>query len=585
ISWNGSGADVDKQGTHDFEILGKDNFKVISMDAAQADNQSLLINFSDPIRKDQDFSGLVAVESAGNVTFAVDGNLLKVFFAEPLNGNFLVEVFQGIESVDGFKTKNTFSKKVLFEQLLPEIKFIQSGTILPSSNNLKLNFQAVNLSAVDVKVFRIYENNVMQFLQDNELDGSYNLRKVALPIASKKIVINTDKLINYSKWNSYALDLSSLIKPEQGAIYRVELTMKKAYSLYKCNDITKEEEAEAEEVDEPAEENYGNGDEEYYDYYEYDYDWRERENPCSKSFFYNKKVATNVLASDLGVIAKRGDNNSYFFAVNDIITTDPVADAKIEIFNYQQQKLASVQTGSAGTIGFTLDKPGYFAIVKKGNNTTYVKLFDGNSKSLSNFDVDGTKLQKGLKGYIYGERGVWRPGDTLFIGFILNDKEAKLPTSHPITLKLSDPNGKAVYKAVQTYAKRNHYKFVVPTNPSAPTGNWEAVVAVGGAKFYKSIKIETIKPNRLKIKNSFSGRMISASAKTTERVEVAWLHGAVAKDLKLEMHAKFLKQQTIFKGYTNYVFDDPAQDFKTEEVNIYSGVTDGNGVAMVELQP
>ncbi|RZJ62081.1 MAG: hypothetical protein EOO45_22775, partial [Flavobacterium sp.] len=40
-----------------------------------------------------------------------------------------------------------------------------------------------------------------------------------------------------------------------------------------------------------------------------------------------------------------------------------------------------------------------------------------------------------------------------------------------------------------------------------------------------------------------------------------------------------------FKGYTNYVFDDPAQDFKTEEVNIYSGVTDGNGVAMVELQP
>ncbi|RZJ62374.1 MAG: hypothetical protein EOO45_22555, partial [Flavobacterium sp.] len=193
--------------------------------------------------------------------------------------------------------------------------------------------------------------------------------------------------------------------------------------------------------------------------------------------------------------------------------------------------------------------------------------------------------QKGLKGYIYGERGVWRPGDTLFIGFILNDKEAKLPTSHPITLKLSDPNGKAVYKAVQTYAKRNHYKFVVPTNPSAPTGNWEAVVSVGGAKFYKSIKIETIKPNRLKIKNSFSGRMISASAKTTERVEVAWLHGAVAKDLKLEMQAKFLKQQTTFKGYTNYVFDDPAQDFKTEEVNIYSGVTDGNGVAMVELQP
>src|SRR5690606_2202330 len=148
-----------------------------------------------------------------------------------------------------------------------------------------------------------------------------------------------------------------------------------------------------------------------------------------------------------------------------------------------------------------------------------------------------------------------RPGDTLFIGFILNDKAAKIPASHPIKLRLNDPNGKTVYEAVQTYNAKNHFKFIVPTHSNAPTGNWEATVAVGGAKFYKSIKIETIKPNRLKIKNGIEGKTISAAEKNVAKVEVAWLHGAIAKNLKVEMQAKFMKQQTAFKGYNNHIFD------------------------------
>ncbi len=587
INWDGESAGVDRKDSQEFEVPGKDSFKVISMVPAQGDNQALLINFSDPLRKDQDFSGLVSVESIANLKYAVDGNLLKVFFAEPLNGKFLVEVFQGIESIDGFKTKATHTEKVLFEQLKPEVRFIKSGTILPASSNLKLNFEAVNLSAIDVKVYRIFENNVMQFLQENELAGNYNMRSVALPVAKTKLVLNTDKTKNYGKWNAYALDLAKLIKPEQGAIYRVEMSIKKAYSLYKCDDgdSTQQTADEPEEDEDEEEDDFSEYDE--YDYYEGDYDWNQRDNPCHLTYYatYERKISTNVLASDLGVIAKRGANNNYFFAVTSITTTNPVAGASVEIFNYQRQKLGSAMTGVEGTVSFDAAKGGYFAIVKKDNNTTYVKLYDGNAKSVSNFDVDGSQLVKGLKGYVYGERGVWRPGDTLFIGFILNDKAIKLPGTHPIKLRLSDPNGKMMFQAVQSYNERNHFKFIVPTQATAPTGNWEAMVSVGGAHFYKSIKIETIKPNRLKIKNSFEGKMLSANAKNTGTVEVAWLHGAIAKDLKVEMQAKFLEQTTSFKGYLNYVFDDPAQEFSSEEVNIFSGKTDDRGYASVTLQP
>jgi uncharacterized protein YfaS (alpha-2-macroglobulin family) len=588
ISWNGKPFDIDAEGAEDFAIPGKDNFKVVSIKPEDGDNQTLLINFSDPLRKDQDFSGLVAVENIEGLRYAVNGNLLKVFFAEPLNGTFTVEVFQGIESNDGFRTRQTATERIVFEQLKPEIKFIKSGSILPASSNLKINFQAVNLSAVDVKVYRIFENNVMQFLQENEMDNGYGLRNVALPVAKTKLVLNTNKMLNYNQWNSFALDLSKVIQPEPGAIYRIEMTMRKSYSLYKCDEseTTKDDGKEEEAEEEEEEQDFSEFDEGGYDY-DYDYDWQQRDNPCHSTYYnmYERKIGMNVLASDLGVIAKKGENNSFFFAVASITSTEPVAGARIELFNLQRQKLTSGVTSGDGLLTLNSDKKPFFAIVKKGNSTTYVKLSDGNSQSLSNFNVDGAKLQKGLKGYIYGERGVWRPGDTLFLSFILNDKAAKLPASHPIKLRLNDPNGKMMFQGVQTYNAKNHFKFVVPTQATAPTGNWEARVSVGGAHFYKSIKIETIKPNRLKIKNSLEGKTILASQQNTANVNVAWLHGAIARDLKLEMQAKFLKQKTEFKNYFNYVFDDPAQDFKSEEVNIYSGRTDGNGNATVTIQP
>ena len=54
--------------------------------------------------------------------------------------------------------------------------------------------------------------------------------------------------------------------------------------------------------------------------------------------------------------------------------------------------------------------PAYFAIAENDDQKTYIKLNDGNALSISKFDVSGVELHKGIKGFIYGERGVWRPG-------------------------------------------------------------------------------------------------------------------------------------------------------------------------------
>ncbi|CAD0002895.1 alpha-2-macroglobulin family protein [Flavobacterium salmonis] len=643
IIYDGSDFDIDQKGQIDVPITNINEFKIVKVEIPDGSNQSLTINFSEPLEKGQDFKGLVSIQNTNNLKFSTQGNLLKVYFsnekaivpkeipvpiavedsvvslvdsstvivdsatvvidsaaatvedivevveeeaAEPAQiivGDLLVEVFQGIESQYGKKMDSNYTEKISFDQIKPSIRFIKNGTILPSSNNLKLNFEAVNLSAVDVKVYKIYKNNILQFLQYNELNGSQNLKKVAQPVAKTTLNLSESKLVNPSKWNTFALDLSKIITPEPGAIYRVEFVYKKKYSLYKCENSEEDSnDEEEEEVDENDVNYSGNS---YDDYYYDDYEWRESQDPCSGSYYYNAKIATNILATDVGVIAKRGENKSYLFVVNNIVTTEPISNARVDLYNFQQQKIGTEATSSEGIASFQLDKFAYFAIVSLGDQSTYVKLDDGLSLSVSNFDVAGETLQKGLKGFIYGERGVWRPGDNLYLSFILNDASNKLPKSHPIKFRLNDPNGKTVYQTVQKTNELNHYVFTVPTSAEAPTGNWEAMVSVGGAKFYKSIKIETIKPNRLKIKNTFTRKTLSSSYLNTDNLEVTWLHGAIAKNLNVEMQAKFSQQTTTFKGYEKFSFDDLVRQFSTEEINVFSGKLNENGKASVNIEP
>lgn len=606
IKWNGSAHNIDNKGDAKRLIPGKNNFTVVDVKVIQSPEQYLALNFSDPLKKQQNFSGLVSIQNTKNLKYVVDGNVLKVYPDTRVVGNVLVEVFQGIQSTDGFKLKKPFSEQIAFEQIKPAVRLISNGVILPNSSDLKFNFEAVNLKAVDVRVIKIFENNVLQFLQEQNLDGnnSYNLRRVGRRIAKKTITLINSDLENDGKWKTYAVDLSEMIKTDPGAIYRIELSFVKDYALYKC-DGTETSNNEDEYYDDYYEEDYYYSDHQYnvamsedeeereeqywdnliYSYQNYKYyNWEDRNNPCKEAYYYNQRnnvVSANILASNLGVIAKKGDNKSYHFIVTDILTTQPISGAAVKLFNYQQQEIASVSTDEQGFAIYDAEKNAYFAIVSHGKNKTYVKLDDGYSLSLSNFDVSGNKLQKGLKGYIYGERGVWRPGDTIHLTFVLNDNANPLPKGHPVRMEVTDPHGKLTYRNIASDGVNGFYKFQVPTADMAATGNWNAKVSVGGATFYKSLKVETIKPNRLKINIDFKDEVLTSNNPLNGTLNVKWLHGAPAKNLKVDVNAKFTSSSYAFKNYADYIFSDPTKSFYSEEQTIFDGKVDVEGNASI----
>jgi alpha-2-macroglobulin len=601
VKWNGSAIKSDNKGENKLTIPGINNFTVVSLNVVQMPEQYLSINFSDPLKKQQVFEGLVMLQNVKDPKYVVDGNVLKVYPDSRLVGNIQVDVFEGITNTEGYKLKKPFSETIAFEDLKPQVRLISNGSILPNSKELKFNFEAVNLKAVDVRIIKIYEDNILQFLQDNDLSNSnnYDIKKVGRRIAKQTIQLQTEAE-NTGKWKAYSIDLSKFFKADAGAIYRVELSFDKSYSLYDCESNPKITNVENDE-DYYEEEYYENDDyiesddyendelreEAYWDnltyqYKNYTYNWREENNPCHNAYYNQEKIVSqNLLASNLGVIAKEGANNAYYFAVTNILNTNPEAGASIKLYNFQQKEIASLTTDVEGLAMADLNKTAAFAIVSKEKNKTYIKLADGNSLSLSKFDVSGNKLQRGLKGYIYGERGVWRPGDTLHLTFILNDFSNPLPKGHPVKLGITDPNGKLIYSHVTSKNLNNFYKFTVPTSTEDKTGDYNAKISVGGATFYKGLKIETVKPNRLKIKVDFENDIITCTEPLNGTLDVKWLHGAPAKNLKAEIKAKFSSANTSFKNYKDYLFNDPTRQFETEEINVFEGIINEDGIAKI----
>ena len=97
------------------------------------------------------------------------------------------------------------------------------------------------------------------------------------------------------------------------------------------------------------------------------------------------------------------------------MSATPQGNTAITFYNYQQQPLATVTTDDNGLAIFDADAQVAFVMGKHANNYAYAKLEDGHALSLSKFDVAGKELEKGLQGFLYTERGVHRPGDTVHL--------------------------------------------------------------------------------------------------------------------------------------------------------------------------
>lgn len=587
LNYSGTDIQAQREGKIELEVPPTGEFSILGCRIVNYPSQHLKIIFSDPLETTQNLDGLISLSNGIGLRFTREDNQVLAYPQTSVSDqNITLRIDKGVRNFHGHTLPNDYTRELWFKDIKPSIELAGKGVIIPGSGDAQLPFRCVNLRSVDLRVVKIYENNILQFLQVNNLEGDYQIKRVGRPVVQKRIDLAANPSLDLSKWNLFTIDLSKLIEADPGAIYRVTLSFRKEYSLYKCpGDTTPVQESTFKEENWDYGENYSSSYWDYYDeYYDYDEYWENHENPCHWAYYRkDRSVSRNVLFSDLGIITKASANHTVTALVTSISSAKPISGAVVEIYDYQQQLLGTAKTDGDGMATITCDHKPWFVIARLDDQRNYIIMEDGAALALSTFDVAGEQVQKGLKGFIYGERGVWRPGDTLFLSFIIEDKEKNLPTGHPIGFELINPSGQIVKKIMRSYTQSPILPFTVPTEADAPTGDWQARVTVGQAVFRKQIKIETIKPNRLSIDLRFPDKLVRANTPNNASLNVKWLHGAPAGGLRTNITATLSSSSTNFKGYADYVFDDPARTFSSEQQEIFDGRLDDQGNSTINF--
>ena len=603
ITANGNAAGIDRKQSEEVLIPAKDCFRFMSAERIDQPENGIEIVFSAPLSTTQDLKGLIEIPEISSSIFQISENRVFIYFEANTQNKLTLNIHEGVKDCQGkaLGTSHTISFSEV--SLKPQVEMSTTAAILPDSKSLIIPFRAVNLYAVDLSVIRIFENNVLMFMQTNLLASANELRRSGRLVYKKTLWLAKDASKDIHHWGDYSIDLAGLIHQEPGAIYRVILSFRQEYSAYPCgggenqdmkfadsstsDGLTKVSGSVLSEEDEAI----WNTPEAYY-YYNGGtmdwsvYRWTERDNPCHPSYYMDsdRAAACNVFASNLGMIVKRNSLNKLWIAASNILDTKPIGKAQVTAYNFQLQPIGKGETNGEGFVEIAPNGVPFIIVAESEKQKAYVRVVDGEEQSVSRFDVGGKDIQKGVRGFIYGERGVWRPGDTLHISFILEDREKRIPDKHPVALEIYKPTGQFYTKMISTQGMNGFYTFDVPTQATDPTGLWNAYIKVGGTTFHKGLRIETIKPNRLKINLALPKVLQATDKDVYAPLTSTWLTGATASKLKAKVEMSLSKVNTQFKNYGQYIFNNPATDFTTIKTDIFDGTLDAEGKANVTLK-
>ena len=580
IAWEGAPIKADTKGKKRLMVLPAGEFKVQDMRFEQSGRPYLSISFSEVLDERQNMDGLIRIGNRNVDDPAIRGNKIVVHTGSYNQEKYTVTIDGSVRSSDGTPLGSDFSKEMVFARVKPQVKFTGNKVIVPQAGSrLLIPFRAVGLSGVDVRVRRIYQKNINQFLQVNNLDGQRELHRVGEVIVQTQKKFDSDDEKKLLEWNSYSLDLADLIKPEPGHIYRVDLAFRQHQSVYPCaNDETAQARGNP----------YNQSD--YWDQFDSRYyqtsrrNWRERNNPCNPAYYgFRRATNRNVLASNMSIIAKYGNAGELMATVSDLISTKPMSDISISVYNFQQRKLAEKKTNGQGFARFQLQDHPYLLVAEKDDQRGYMKMKGGKALSTSSFNVSGNAVNNNLKGFMYGERGVWRPGDSLFVTLMVEDKTERLPENHPVTFELTNPRCQQTDKKVILNGKNGFYVYKGATEQNDPTGTWELSARLGGTTFQKDLKIETVRPNRLKIELDFEDEKLSGTdAVLAGNLSARWLHGATADDLKADVMMNVQEGREQISTFSHYTFSNLIFEVDTEPEEINAGKLDQQGTTQFQ---
>ncbi|MGC6377586.1 alpha-2-macroglobulin [Bisgaard Taxon 45] len=312
-----------------------------------------------------------------------------------------------------------------------------------------------------------------------------------------------------------------------------------------------------------------------------------------------------IVISDLGVIAKKAVDGSQTVFVQSISRGEPVEGASVSVISRNGAIIKSDYTNEQGVVNFSSlehfkqELAPVMYLVSTHDNLSFLPIgkYD-RSLDYSRFDVGGIYASENaasLKAYLFSDRGIYRPNETLHTGIITKAQDWQLALNNiPLQFNIYSPSGMLMHKQTIRLDKSglNSVSFALPD--TAETGEWFAellvteknnqTTAIGSMTF----QVQEFQPDTLKIKamfNQVQGEGWVAPQDLVATVQLANLFGTPAQNRKVQASLTLQPLLPKFSQYADYRFFDNQRN-KSDilyEAELNEQVTDKDGKAQFPI--
>ena len=205
------------------------------------------------------------------------------------------------------------------------------------------------------------------------------------------------------------------------------------------------------------------------------------------------------------------------------------------------------------------------------------------SFDLTDRGVGGREVPGPIDAFLYTERGVYRPGETVYLTAMLRDRIGAAATA-PLTLVATRPDGLEVGRMTVPGAalKAGTATWTLPLSSSAPHGRWQIAAYIDTSKDAEPVgrvqfDVQDFVPQKLKVALTVETKTVKPNSEIKVRADSRFLYGAPASGLTGEGVARISTDFTPFDNYTGWQFGRVDDSFSDVDVQMNVPTTDAGG--------
>ena len=292
---------------------------------------------------------------------------------------------------------------------------------------------------------------------------------------------------------------------------------------------------------------------------------------------YNTSLAAHwVVATDIALTSMAGSDGLHVFA-RSLSSAEPLPGVKIRLIATGLDTLGEQTTDATGAVlfptallaGTRANAPAALEAYGDAGNFAFQDLtrpaFD-----LSDRGVSGRAAPKDFQAFLYTERGIYRPGETVNLVALLRDRIGNAVTGQPLKLILRRPDGVAARSFVLPPAPAGGFTQPVKLSATAARGNWtlEAYLDPTAPPIGQvQIDVEDFVPQQLKVTLTSKQNWLSPAQPLTAMLDGNFLYGAPAAGLNAQGDLAIVRDPAPVQGATGYQFgliDDKVSDIDNQ---------------------